>query len=311
MQRSVLLGSAALSLAVFAGMPSNAVGTVIIADDFNTSVEAVPTTGFNLNEGVNYEINPPTSTRLTGTAAADLRWIPTFVGKPSTSYLIHNENKFRVNSGAQSGRASLSADGTTPFDFGSALGTGSATSAAPLEYDITISMDNNSNATERMSFAFGTAEGATGVWDFGLQLYRSGTETYYTAQKRFDLGSTGLAADLNAEMAELTTKNTGSEVDFVIRVTDAGSESGSDYNSRIQVSIDGGTTWLYDTDTDAALTNGFRFDGASRFVMFDIAGGNSSFVTYDNFSIDAVPEPGTIGLAVAAGAMLLARRRRR
>lgn len=79
-----------------------------------------------------------------------------------------------------------------------------------------------------------------------------------------------------------STVAAAAEASFIIRVTDAGAES-SAYNSRVQVSQNNGATWAYDTATDAVLPNGFRFNGAGRYVSFDIAGNNSSFVTYDNF----------------------------
>ena len=101
--------------------------------------------------------------------------------------------------GHSPGASRLSADGTTPFDFASALGIGAATPANPVIYDITISMDNNATAIQRMSFALGTVESSAGDWDFGLQLYRAvAGETFYTVGKRIDVGSSGLGSDQNA-----------------------------------------------------------------------------------------------------------------
>lgn len=305
----------ALYLAVAFSLQTAAQAQLIISDNFD-GPGAGTTTGFALDSGVNTDIDPPNSTtRLTGSAATDLRYINrTPSGKPDSSFRLNNDSHLRVNSGAQAGRTSLSADGTTAFDFGSALGASLASSSSLLEYDITISMDNNAAGTHRMSFGWGTVEGDATVWDFGLQLYKAvGTDTTYTVGKRFNTASVGVAS-VNAPIGGIAN-TAGSQVDFLIRVTDAGAEGGSDYNSRVRVSLDGGSSWLYDTDADTtALPNGFRFDGAGRFFSFDVAGGNSSFVLYDNFSINVitpVPEPSTYALVGVAGAAALWMRRRR
>ena len=135
-----------------------------------------------------------------------------------------------------------------------------------------------------MSFALGTVESSAGDWDFGLQLYRAATgDDFYTVGKRIDVGSSGLASDQNASIFAMAAGTVNSEVSFVIRVTDAGAQT-SAFNSRVQVSQDGGATWFYDTANDASLTSGWRLDGASRYFSWDIAA-NDSFVTYDNFSV--------------------------
>src|SRR5262245_15693091 len=72
-------------------------GQVIVADNFNVTGSG---TGFALGSGVNSGINPPT-TRLTGTAAADLRYIQTFT-KTNTAFSIAS-NKLRVTAAANPG----------------------------------------------------------------------------------------------------------------------------------------------------------------------------------------------------------------
>lgn len=67
-------------------------------------------------------------------------------------------------------------------------------------------------------------------------------------------------------------------VNFLIRVTDAGAESGTSCHSRVRVSMDGGSTWIYDTSTDGDLPNGFRLDGPGRYIDFDVAGNLSASV---------------------------------
>lgn len=255
--------------------------TVVISDTFNIGGDST-TTGFVVNEGVNQGINPPT-TRLTGTAKDNLKYFRTFLtGKPDTSFWIDG-NKLRVNVGSLSGRASYTVDGTTAFDFGPSLGVSSATPSNPIVYEYKISMDNNATGTQRMSLGLATTETDANNWDFGLQIYKASTaDTAYTVAKRINTNSIGVGSR-NDTM--FTAGTPASEVSFVIRVTDAGAESGANYHSRVQVSKDNGVTWSYDTATDPVLTSGFRFDGAGRYFSFDIAGGNSSFVTYDTFSV--------------------------
>jgi hypothetical protein len=207
----------------------------------------------------------------------------------------------RINSGSQSGRVTLSADGVNPFDFGTALGIGTASAAQPVEYDVRISMDNNASGTERMSFAIGSIEGSAGIWDFGLQLHKAvATDDFYTITRRMDTASTGLASDLNSGVLTMAAGTAGTELDFLIRITDAGLES-STFNSRVRLSLDGGANWFYDSASDSSLVNGWGFDGAERYFSWDIAGGNSSFVTYDNFSVTAVPEPSTSAMIALGG----------
>ncbi len=254
--------------------------TIVISDNFNIGGDSAAT-GFAFDEGVNQGINPPT-TRLTGTAKENLRYFNRNAGKADSSFWI-DSNKFRVNTGAQNGRASFTVDDTNPFDFGPILGVAAATAANPIVYEIKVSMDNNAASTQRMSLGLATTETDANNWDFGLQIYKAAAgATTYTVQKRINTSSISVGSR-NDPM--FTHGTAAAEVSFVIRVTDAGAESGANYNSRVQVSKDNGATWSYDTASDPVLTSGFRFDGAGRFFSFDVAGNNSSFVTYDGFSV--------------------------
>jgi hypothetical protein len=99
-----------------------AYGQVIIADNHNVTGSG---TGFALNTGVNTGINPPT-TRLTGTAAANLRYLQTFTSKPASQFDI-NGNRLRVvkdPTTSVSGRFTLSANGSTAFNLASLPGNG-------------------------------------------------------------------------------------------------------------------------------------------------------------------------------------------
>lgn len=255
---------------------------VVVADNFNVTGLG---SGFGLNAGINSGINPPT-TRLTGSAAANLRYIPTTT-RASTTFSIAS-NKLRVTSDATAGRFVLSADGVTPFNFASTLGTASATPQNPVVYDLSISMKNNSSGTQRFSFALGTAEGDATTWDFGIQLFATATgDTFYTIGKRIDIKACGLAADLNFPITNTAPGTYGTEIPLLMRVTDAGSESAA-YHSRVQLSFDGGFSWFYDTATDPDLPNGWRLNGAGRYVMWDQAP-NAGNVTYDDFSLKLVP----------------------
>lgn len=286
MKTASLLASLAFSLTAFSLMGA----TTIISDDFTaTNVGS----GFLLGEGVNSGINPPT-TRLTGTVAADLYYVRKG-NKLDSGYTIGATNRCNVGSGLQSGRFTIAQlPGTNAFDFGPSIGTGSASAATPVVYDINISMANKVNPTTtndigRMTFAFGTEEGGGGKWSFGVQIVPVVGGGTYNILKRIKPAASGLATELNASITNGLASPIAarSEVTFLIRVTDAGAESTGNYNSRVQVSVDNGATWFYDTDSDSALVNGFRFESAARFVSFDQAP-NSAADTYDNFSITTV-----------------------
>jgi hypothetical protein len=253
--------------------------TLIIGDNHTVTGTG---SGFALNAGINSGINPPT-TRLTGTAAANLRYINTGT-KATTAYTIAS-NKLKVTSAVNPGRFTLSANGTSPFDFGPSLGVAGATPSSPVVYDLSISMDNDSTGIQRFSFALGTAEGDATTWDFGFQVYRaSATDNFYTIGKRIDIKASGLASDLNSSILTMGASTYGTEITILMRVTDAGSQSTA-FNSRVQLSLNGGSTWFYDTATDANLTSGWRLNGAGRILMWDIAP-DAGNVTYDNFSLN-------------------------
>src|ERR1041385_3046152 len=169
-------------------------GQIIIADNYNVATSG---TGFGLNSGVNAGINPP-STRLTGSVAANLRYISTASpSKTNTAFSI-NANKLRVTSAANPGRFTFSADGATPFNFASALGTVAATPTNRVVYDISIRMANSSPGVQRCSFAIAATEGDATTWDFGIQIFHTAaSDNFYTIGKRVDTAASGLAADLN------------------------------------------------------------------------------------------------------------------
>lgn len=257
--------------------------TTIVSDTYNI---AATNAGFALNNGINTGINPPT-TRLTGTAKANLRYLLTDASKSEIAYTITN-NRLLVVSAPNRGRFVLSADGVSSFDFGPSLGVGVATSNNPVVYDLSVRINNNSATTERFGFALGTAEGDVNTWCFGVQVYRTNSaNNYYTVGKRIDSGASGLASDLNEHITSLTGNSYGGDLTILIRVTDAGSEV-TTFNSRVQLSFNGGNSWIYDTDKDADLPNGWRFKGVGRHIMWDIAP-DAGPITFDAFSLKLNP----------------------
>jgi len=317
MQRKAIAAVGALSLAAVLSIGSAAQGAILVSDNFDAATVG---SGFALDDGVNKDINPPTATRLTSDLSANaynLRYIKTdLTGKPDTDYTLAG-NQLQISNSPTSlnARTSLSADGTAAFDFGSVLNTAALTPGNKLVYNLRISMTNNATGTQRMSLGWATVETSAPSWDFGVQLYHAtGTPASYTLQKRFDSASISdpsatALADVNATIATTGVGAPGSKVNILVRVTDAGSESTAAGNSRIQVSLDDGSTFIYDSSTDAALPNGFKFDGLGRFLSLDAAGGNANPVLFDNLSIEVVPEPASIGLAAIAGLAMLRRRR--
>jgi hypothetical protein len=140
--------------------------TLIVGDSYNVTASGA---GFALNTGLNTGINPPT-TRLTGSAAPNLRYICTGTKAP-TAYTI-TANRVQVDAATNAGRFVLSANGITSFDFAPALGIAAATPASPVVYYLSIRMNNASAGNQRFSIALGTAEGDVDTWAFGVQVYR-------------------------------------------------------------------------------------------------------------------------------------------
>ncbi|MDB6057482.1 MAG: Autotransporter-associated beta strand repeat protein, partial [Verrucomicrobiales bacterium] len=193
--------------------------TTVLSDNFTATTAG---TGFALGAGVNTGINPPT-TRITGSAAANLRYMSAVTTRPDTKYDI-NANRLRCVTDAGIGRFTISANGASAFDFGPILGSAYASPTNPAIYDIKISMRNDATSTARFSFGLATAEGDATTWDFGIQLYRTTTTIdYYTIQKRIDSASAGVT-DVNAVMGITGPNSTNSLIPFTIRVTDAGTE---------------------------------------------------------------------------------------
>lgn len=297
MKRTTTVLAAILSTTILAN------AQVIISDNYDVTGNG---TGFGANTGVNTDI----ANRLQGTAATGLRYI-NMAAKPDSSYSI-TDGKLQ-GEGANGGAGfTLSADGTSSFNFASALGSTLATPANPVVYDISLSMANNLAGGPRFSFGLLTdtpedGVGTAGLWDIGVQLDRadgstSASVTAYDIFGRIDSASRSDATDANF-LIETTANGTyGSEINVVIRVTDAGAET-TGLNSRIQLSLDGGNSFAYDSDTDG----GFRFDGSDRYFMWDFAAngsGDRGYGTYDNFNVTVitpVPEPATSALLVLGG----------
>jgi hypothetical protein len=276
---------------------------VVLSDDFNAN--SGTTRGFTLENGINFNINPPTTTRLTGTAADGLRYIQTDTGRGVNNYRITN-NKAQVGAANGNGRFTLSVDGTAPYDFGTALGIASASVATPVTYDISIKMANNLTNQHRFSLGLATAETSAPNWDFGVQVHRvAAADINDVISRRIDTLSTGLASDVNTYNE--TGLAHGTEMSLRMRVTDVG----AGYGSRVE--LFNNDVLIYDTSTDATLVNGFQFDGLGRFISFDQAGNAvsaSGNVTYDDFSIVIVPEPSALALGFLAALALIFRPRR-
>ncbi|HOX57737.1 MAG TPA: PEP-CTERM sorting domain-containing protein [Candidatus Paceibacterota bacterium] len=303
----------AIAVLLLACATAQAEDILLISDNYDVTDSA---TGFGANSGVNKQI----ATRMTGSAATGLSYIQTATDKSAAAFSITG-GKIAVKRSPNSGRFTLSADGTTAFNLASVLGTASATPAAPVIYEITMSMANTYQNTTRFSFALATVESNANVWDFGIQLYRAdGADDFYQIGKRIDSGSRvgaqtpDAAGDINESIIATEAGTYGSELNFLMRVTDAGAESGANYHSQLQLSLDGGNSWFYDTAKDEDLPNGWRLDGAGRYLSWDQAGAGSGItaptVTYDNFSVTIVPEPSSLALGLLAGAVGLIWRRR-
>ncbi|MBP7827558.1 MAG: hypothetical protein KA236_13520 [Verrucomicrobia bacterium] len=283
LRRSCLAG---LMLVVLTGFASHAQVTVV-SDDC-TAVNTA--SGFALGQGINSGVYPPFSNRITGTVAANLRYYKSGGERANSKYLI-DDNRIRVSTETKIGRFVLSTDGSTPFNYARALGTLGASPSDPAVYEVRISMQNEASSTARLSFGLSTSEGDANNWDFGVQInHADAAHDYYTVHRRIHSASSG-AGSLNNPIATAPPGSWKTMVHFLIRVTDAGAESGANFNSRVQVSMDDGNTWVYDTSTDSALPNGFRFDAPGRVFIWDQASNGSGTCYYDNFSVISIHAP--------------------
>src|SRR5215207_5829538 len=89
-----MIRTTSLTIAALPLLVGTVCGQIIVADDYNVAGNG---TGFALNTGVNFGINPPAS-RLTGSAASNLRYIPTAT-KTNTAFRISG-NKLLVTAAA-------------------------------------------------------------------------------------------------------------------------------------------------------------------------------------------------------------------
>ncbi|HVV00566.1 MAG TPA: hypothetical protein VHH88_04335 [Verrucomicrobiae bacterium] len=253
--------------------------TTIVSDNF-TAVNVG--NGFALGNGVNSDINPPNSTRLTGSAAANLRYLKR--GPKNDSAYTISGNAVNITKGAQAGRFTISEDSINPYDFGPILGSLAASPTNPAVYQIAISMKTGS--TKRIGFGFSTVESSAGSWNIGFEIVKNGSA--FDVYKRIDTAASGLGAELNATIA--TTGAVGSYVNLLLQITDSGAET-SAYSSRVQLSFDGGATWAYDSQTDPDLVNGWHFEAGSRYVSFDQPINSDGPDNYDNFSVVWISGP--------------------
>ncbi len=272
---------AALALAIIPGVAARG-QILIVADDYNVTGKG---TGFALDAGVNTGINPPV-TRLTGLAAPNLRYYQYSGAKTNTLHSI-GTNRFYIARGVESTTITLG-PGAGAFNFSPVLRSVSATPDLPTVYEIRIKMAASPQGDQRFSFALSSDLGGSGVWDFGLQINRPDTgQDFYTVYRRIDLNSSG-TSDLNSAIGATAPGTWSYEAPFLIRVTDAGVETET-FHSRVQVSMDDGATWIYDTQTDPELPNGWRLDTAGRYLLWDCPGWGRG--TYDDFSVTWISGP--------------------
>jgi autotransporter-associated beta strand protein len=261
--------------------------TVIVSDTYTVTTS---TTGFTLDQGVNFGINPPTKQRLTGSAAANLRYARRG-NKGESAYGIAS-NKINITKGTQAGRFTISEDGSNPLDFGTVLFSPAATPTNPAVYELAITMSTG-DPSARVGFAWSTTDGSGGSWNFGVQIAKSGTG--YNVYKRIKTSASGLSAELNSVLTN--TGTAGNNLSFVMHVTDAGPET-TTYTSRLQLSLDGGTTWFYDTQTDPDLSNGWHFENGTRYVILDQEINANGPDGYDTFSVTWFSGPTELPMTV-------------
>ena len=284
-----------LLLACFAcftlALPGARGATLIMSDNFDVVNSG---TGFALNTGVNTGINPPTSTRLVGSVVAAARYNKVEGARGAANHFITNAvpatapGKMFVGFGTTQSRITFTNSGTLT-DFGPALFTSAATPDVPTVYELQFKIAHF--GTNRVGFGISTADGGAGVWDFGFELMRNLDTEPMSLMKRVDTASGGLGVDLNGTITN-NIGAAGEELNFKLRITDAGAES-STFSSRVELAIirGGATNWIYDTLADTTeLPFGWRFDGVTRYLIWNFAGGAGPG-TVDDLSLTWISGP--------------------
>jgi formylglycine-generating enzyme required for sulfatase activity len=275
-----------LLIFLVAAAATPAPGQLLLSDSCDVTGGNSPGTGFGPNSGtagVNYQI----SSRLSGSASAGLSYFQTLTSKPGSNYSIQS-NKIHVATAANSGRFTFSADSATPKDFGSALGSVSATPGSPVVYDLSAKIANQSPSTPRTSFGLTKADDGIQNWDLGIQPVNNGANL--DLYRRIDAACNPSAADYNNVIATLPGL-AGTEVDLRLRITDAGGETGAgNFNSHYDVYANGALVF-------SSAAGDFRFSSSARLILFDTAGGTGP-VTYDAIGLSLVgatnaPPPST------------------
>lgn len=261
-----------IAIALFALSGLSLFAQPVLSDTCDVTSGNSSGTGFGANAGVNYQI----TSRLSGTKSNGVSYVQTATTKAPSSYSITG-NKIYVATATGAGRFTFTANGSTPLDFGAALGSTTANPASPVIYELSAKVSNQSPGTERTSIGFAAADNGIQTWNLGIQLVNNGANL--DLYRRVDSVSNPSAADYNNVIATLSGK-AAAEIDLRIRLTDAGGESGGNFNSRYEVWADG-------TNVFTSATGDFRFDASARLVLLDTAGGAGP-VTYDAISLQLV-----------------------
>lgn len=248
-------------------------GQLILSDYCTVSGGSSAGTGFGATSGVNTEI----SARLSGIASSGLSYLQTATGKSSSSYSIVS-NKISVAVAANPGRFTFTADRTTPKDFGPVLGTTGANATDPVVYEFAAKISNRSSGIERTSFGVSTSDTGVQDWQLGVQLVNNGANL--DLYRRVDATANPSGADYSNVIATFNGR-AGDEIDLRLRITDAGAESGTNFNSKYEVFADGNLVF-------ASAPGDFRFaNSTNRIVLFDTAP-NAGPVTYDDFTLTSL-----------------------
>ncbi len=251
-------------------------GQIVVADTCDVSGGNSSGTGFGTN-GVNYQLTG----RLSGSASSGLSYfeVPSTTRSGST-YSIKT-NRIYVAVGSSAGRFTFTTNGSTPFDFATALGTTTASAANPVIYDLSAKIANHTAATDRTSFGLATADGGIQAWNLGIQLVNNGSNL--DIYRRVDSGSNPTGSDYNNVITSLAGQ-AGAEIDLRVRITDAGAETGTgagNFNSSYQVFINSNLVF-------SSSPGDFRFETSTARLIFCDTAGNAGPITYDAISLKRV-----------------------
>jgi hypothetical protein len=235
----------------------------LIADHYDLPGGNSAGTGFAPGTGVNEGL----SNRLSGSLAGQLSYVQSNTSKPASAHSI-NSNTLTVAVAPNPTAFQFSADGVTPYDFGTHL------RGRTYEWRLNHDLDDPNPGDARTSLSISDASGS-GVQavDLGIQLDLEANNTI-SVYKRIDAASHAGGSDVNTTIA--TGLPAGVPVAIRVVIHDS-TDYLSGYHTTYEVFVNGASV----------DTGNITFANDSRYLIFDTAP-NTGPARYDDFALETL-----------------------